>query len=208
MIFKRKIRITALLLSLLSGSLLMLLVVVFRWSEVRVHAPEHLAARHLAEPDLALLNAAAPPNIDVVAIRDNAVFYTHRAFFQPPPAEQNVPVPEYVFAGSIGLPQGRRLAFVQKKSDKSNRTVHVGDDLDGWRVDSIDAQGVVIVRDSQKMELKSANESPGSGLVHGVVTPYVAQSGMRTIGGGTTAAPQPRAVTHAARTYQPPPPPN
>jgi hypothetical protein len=100
------------------------------------------------------------------------------------------------------------LAFVQKKSDKSNRTVHVGDDLDGWRVESIDAQRVVIVRDTQKMELKSANESPGSGLVHGTVTPYVAQSGLRTIGGATAPVHPPQAVTHAARTYQPPPPRN
>ena len=186
----------------------MLLVAIAHWGQERVHQPENLADRHLAAPDLSVLNPAAAPNIDLAVIRDNAVFYAHRAFFQPLPPGQNVPVPEYDFAGSIGLPQGKRLAFVKKKSDKSNRTVHVGDDLDGWRVESIDAQRVVVVRDNQKMELIAANGSPGSGLVHGTVTPYVAQSEMRTIGGGTAAPHPPQAVTHAARTYQPPPPRN
>jgi len=205
---KYKIRWTSILLAMLSGGLLVLLVMIWRWGEARVHAPEHLTARHLAQPDLTILNAVAAPNIDVTAIRDNAVFYAHRAFFQAPIPGQSVPVPEYGFAGSIGLPQGKSVAFVKKKSDKSNRTVHVGDDLDGWRVESIDAQRVVIVRDSQKIELKSANESPGPGLVRGTVTPYVAQSGIRTIGGGTATVHPPQAVTHAARTYQPPPPRN
>ena len=203
--FKHTVRLTTILLSTLCSGLLVLLVIIVRWGEARVRAPEHLTARHLAQPDLVLLNAVASPNIDVAAIRDNAVFYAHRTFFQPPPPGQSVPVPEYDFAGSIGLPQGKRVAFVKKKSDKSNRTVHVGDDLDGWRVESIDAQRVVIVRDSQKIELKSANESPGSGLVRGAVTPYVAQSGLRTIGGGTAAVHPPQTVTHAPRTYQPPP---
>jgi hypothetical protein len=205
---RHKIRFTRLLLCLLSAGLLILLIIVVRWGEGRVRSPDHLTTRHLAEPDLSLLRAVASANVDVAAIRDNAVFYAHRTFFQPPPPGQSIPVPAYEFAGSIGLPQGKRLAFVKKKSDKSNRTVHVGDDLDGWRVESIDAQRVVIVRDTQKIELKSANEAPGSGLVHGTVTPYVAQSGLRAIGGGTTAVHPPQAVTHAARTYQPPPPRN
>jgi hypothetical protein len=209
MILKRKLGLTTLMLCLLNIGLLILLVIAVRWGEGRVHAPEHLTARHLAESDLTLLDAVASPTIDVAAIRDNAVFYAHRTFFQPPPPGQSIPVPEYDFAGSIGLPQGKRVAFVKKKSDKSNRTVHVGDDLDGWRVDSIDAQQVVIVKDTQKIELKSASAFPGSGLVHGTATPYVAQSEMRTIGGGSTPAPHPaQAATREARTYQPPPPRN
>jgi hypothetical protein len=204
---KPKVRVTTLVLCLLSSGLLILLVTVVRWGEGRVHAPERLTARHLAPPDLALLNVVPPPAIDAAAIRDNAVFYAHRTFFQPPPPGQSIPVPDYDFAGSIGLPQGKRVAFVKKKSDKTNRTVHVGDDLDGWRVESIDTQQVVIMRDAQKVELKSASES-GPGLVHGTVTPYVAQSGMRTIGGGTAVLHPPQAVSHAPRTFQPPPPRN
>jgi hypothetical protein len=206
--FKYKLRLTPILLSMLGSSLLILLVTIWRWGEARVHAPEHLAARHLAQPDLTLLNAVASPAVDETAIRDNAVFYARRTFFQPPSPGQSVPMPEYDFAGSIGLPQAKRVAFVKKKSDKSNRTVHVGDDLDGWHVESIDAQRVVILREDQRVELKSASDSSGSGLVHGTVTPYVAQSGMRTIGGGTAPLHPPQAVSHAARTYQPPPPRN
>jgi hypothetical protein len=203
----KPLRLTTVLLSILSSGLIMLLIVITRWGQERVHRPEHLVDRHLAEPDLSVLSPHAAPNIDLAAVRDNAVFYTHRTFLQPPAPGQIVPVPDYDFAGSIGLLQGKRLAFVQKKSDKSSRTVHVGDDLDGWRVEIIEAARVVIERDNQKVELKSANASSGSGLVHGTVTPYVVQSGLRTIGGGTVAARPPQAVIRAARTYQPPPPP-
>lgn len=205
---KQTFRLSTVSLSILCVGLVALLMVVVRWGEERVHQPDHLAARPLAEPDVSLLNPTPAPNIDLVAVRDNAVFYTRRSYFQAPPPGQSVAVPEYEFAGSMGLPQGKRLAFVKRKSDKSNRTVHVGDDLDGWRVESIDAQRVVLVRDTQKIELKSANESTVSGLVHGTVTPYVAQSGLRTIGGGTAAPHSPPASTRAARTYQPPPPRN
>jgi hypothetical protein len=204
-IAKYKVRLATALLSGLSVGLLVLLLIVLRWGEARVHAPEHVSARHLAEPDLSLLNPSAAANVDVTAIRDNAVFYAHRAFFQPPPPGESIPVPEYDFAGAMGLPQGKRLAFVKRKSDRSNRTVHVGDDLDGWHVESIDAQRVVIVKDGKKIELKSANESGGSGLVRGTVTPYVAESGLKAIAGNTTAAQPPQAASHAARTYQPPP---
>jgi hypothetical protein len=192
-------------LSMLCASLVAFLVLIARRGEVHVHQAEHLADRHLTPPDLSALNASAAPNIDLAAVRDNAVFYTHRAFFQAPPPAQSVPLPEYDFAGSIGLPQGKRIAFVKKKSDKSNRTVHVGDDLDGWRVQSIEAQEVIIVRDSQKIELKSGSAAPGSGLVHGTVTPYVVQSGMRTIGGGTATIQPPQPVKREPRTYPPPP---
>jgi hypothetical protein len=204
-IVKDTIRFATVLLSVLSGSLLVLLVIIARWGETRVHAPEHVSARHLAEPDLSLLNPSAAANVDVTAIRENAVFYSHRAFFQPPPPGESIPVPEYDFAGSMGLPQGKRLAFVKRKSDRSNRTVHVGDDLDGWHVESIDAQRVVIVKDGKQIELKSANESGGSGLVRGTVTPYVAESGLKAIVGNTAAVHPPQAASHAARTYQPPP---
>jgi hypothetical protein len=205
MMRKNRIRPATILLSALSGALLVLLVIIWRWGQALVQAPEHLPARLLSQPDISRLSAVTLPNMDVTAIRDNAVFYARRTFFQPPPPGQSVPVPEYELAGSIGLPQGKRVAFVKKKSDKSNRTVHVGDDLDGWRVESIDAQRVVIVRDSQQIELKSANESQVSGLIHGTVTPYVAHSGIRTIGDASVAVHPAQTVTHAARTYQPSP---
>lgn len=208
MIFEHRWRSSTVLLTLFCGGLAVLLVVIACWGQDRARQPEHLATRHFAEPDVSVLSAEAAPNVDLAAVRDNAVFYTHRMFFQPPPPGQSIAVPDYDFAGTMSLPQGKRLAFVKKKSDKSNRTVHVGDDLDGWRVESIDAQRVVLMRDAQKIELKAASESTVSGLVHGTVTPYVAQSGMRTTGGGTAVLPPPQAVSHAPRTFQPPPPRN
>jgi hypothetical protein len=202
---KVKFRMSTVLLSSLTCGLLVLFAVIWRWGQERVHAPEHLAARHLAPPDLSVLNAGGAPTLDVAAIRDNAVFYAHRVFFKAPPPGQSVPAPDYDFAGSIGLPQGKRVAFVKRKSDKTNRTLHVGDDLDGWRVEAIEVTRVVIEHEEQRVELKAGTAAVDTGIVRGAVTPFVAQSGIRTMGGGTAAAHPPQAVSHAARTYQPPP---
>jgi hypothetical protein len=204
-----KVRLITTLLSALSGALLVLLVLIWHWGQNRVHEPQHLADRNLAPLDLSVLTATPQTNIDVAAIRDNAVFHTQRTFYQPPPA-QAIAAPEYEFAGSMSLPQGRRVAYVKKKSDQSSRTVHAGDDLDGWRVELIDVSRVVIVRDSQRLEIKSSTAALDSGLVHGAVAPHVAESGVRVIGQGqgpVPLRPSPAQVS-VARTFVPPPPPH
>jgi hypothetical protein len=200
-----KFRLETVLLSILSGGLLALLVLTWHWGQKRVHEPERLAVRNLASLDLSVLTSAPQSNIDVAAIRDNAVFHTQRTFYQPPPPSQTIAAPEYDFAGSMSLPQGKRVAYVKKKSDRSSRTVHVGDDLDGWQVELIDVSRVVVVRDSQRMEIKSAAVALDSGLVHGAANPHIAQSGMRVLGQGPVPLSPSPAQVSVARTFVPPP---
>jgi hypothetical protein len=203
-----KLRLETILLSALSAGLLALLVLIWHRGQNRVHEPERLAARSLAPLDLSVLTATPQSNIDVATIRDNAVFHTQRTFYQPPPASQAIAAPEYDFAGSMSLPQGTRVAYVKKKSDRSSRTVHVGDDLDGWRVEVIDVSRVVIMRDSQRLEIKSTTVALNSGLVHGAVAPHAPQSGIHVLGGqGPVPLPSPAQVS-VARTFVPPPPPH
>jgi hypothetical protein len=145
------------------------------------------------------------PVVDVAKIRDNALFYSRRSFYEPPPPSQSIPSPEYDFAGSMDLPQGKRVAFVKAKSDHASRMLHLGDDLDGWRVDSIEATKVVLVRDDHRTELTST-AAPMAGLIHGVSSPSAAQTGPHVLGSQAMSFALPPRQQTTARTYRPPPP--
>ncbi len=202
-------RLPTILLAVLNIGLIALLVVAWRAGQERVHQPEHLTAHSLALPDLTVLNPGALPTVDVAAIRDQAVFHNHRSFYQPPPPSQVIPPPDFEFAGTMGLPQGKRVAFVKKKTDQSSRTLHVGDELDGWQVHSIDALRVVLVRDDQRYELKSPTAAGAVGLIHEDTGPHVAQSAPRVLGAtgpNGSLSSSARHPSSEARIYRPPPP--
>ncbi len=162
----KTIRAVPVLLALLNAGLAMSCVAIWRVGETRIHATEHLAPHDVSLPDLTVLTPVSVTAVDIAKIRDNAVFYSRRSFYEPPPPSQSIPSPEYDFAGSMDLPQGKRVAFVKAKSDHASRMLHVGDDLDGWRVDGIEPTRVVLVREDHRAELASAT-SPMVGLIHG-----------------------------------------
>jgi hypothetical protein len=145
--------------------------------------------------------------LDIASIRDNAVFHNRRSFYQPPLPSQVIASPEYDLAGIMGLPQGKRVAVVKRKSDHANRTLHVGDDVDGWRVEMIEVDRVVVVREDQRYEFKATNSIPVQGLLRGASSPRVASSGTHILGAQGAGNPNvPRAGSSSARFYQPPPP--
>jgi hypothetical protein len=192
------------LLLLLVASLAVGLVHIWHRGERRIKEPETLAHRSLPLPDLSPLQATPPVSVDLLAIRDNAVFYTHRSFYQSPPPGQSVPVPEYEFAGSMALPQGKKVAFVRRKSDKSNKTVHIGDDLDGWRVELIEPGRVVVAKDAQQVEIKSATSQSEPGLRHAVVGSQNSSAVGKTLGLGPRQLPA-TGYTSVVRTLPPQP---
>ncbi len=181
-------------------------VQIWRDGETRVHAVEHLAAHDMSLPDLTVLTPVRVSTVDIATIRDKAMFYSRRSFYEPPPPSQSIPSPEYDFAGSMDLSQGKRIAFVKTKSDHTSRMLHLGDDLDGWRVDAIEPTRVVLARDDHRTELASAASSI-VGLVHGPAIAPVAPAGPHVLGSQATSYPLPARPLTAARTYRPPPPP-
>jgi hypothetical protein len=189
-------------LVLVVASLVMGLVGIWNRGEKNVHEPATLAHRSLPLPDLSPLQVTPAGSTDLSAIRDNAIFYAHRSFYQPPHPGQNVPLPEYDFSGSIALPQGKKVAFVRRKSDKSTKTVHVGDDLDGWRVEQIDPSRVVLTRDAQQVEIKSPSQSD-PGLMHAAVGSQNSSATGKTLGLGPRPLPA-AGYTSVVRTLPPP----
>jgi hypothetical protein len=192
------------LLAALNAAFLVAVFMVWRVGQRHIHEPEHLAVRAVSLPDLGALNVSTLADVNAAEIRDNAVFYSRRSFYEPPVPSQILPVPDYDFAGSMALPRDKRVAFVKRKSDHVSRTLHVGDDLDGWRVGGIEASKVVLLREDQRVELASTGNAPASGVVHGTFAPRMAQSALHTLGGqGSSSAPATR--ESAPRIYHPPP---
>jgi hypothetical protein len=192
----------------LNACLLALLGSVWISGERRIHEPGKLGAHAIASTDLTALNDAPAPPLDSDAIREQAVFHSRRSFYVVPPPLQGLSVPDYDLAGTMDLPQGKRLAFLKKRADQSSHAVHVGDDVDGWRVEHIDASRVVIAQGDQTTELHASQSAASlSGLVRGASAPPVARAESHMLGGqGQTSLVSPHTTTSPqARTFRPPP---
>lgn len=174
-----RIRLTTVSVALLNAGLVAALVGTWKIGERRVHEPEVLRIHLLAMPDMSALNGAPGADINMAAIRDQAVFHNRRSFYQPPSLA--IPPPDYELAGTMDLRDGKRIAFVKKRADQSSRTLHVGDDLEGWRVQSIEVTKVLATRDDQHIEVTGKAVTTSSGLIPGGQSTSVAHSGIRTL---------------------------
>jgi len=209
----KRFGVTPLLLILIN--LVLASAVTFAWKrgEQRVAEPANLIISPLALPDLAALNSIPMASVDVVAIRDQAVFHTSRTFYVPPVAAVQIPQPEYYLSGTLRLPDGKRTAFVKKRGDGVSRTLHVGDDLDGWRVREIIPDHVALDLNGQTAVLTSATAgSVTTGLIRATTSSRPVLTGLHVLGAtgiGAAVAGSPRSTTQAghseARLYRPPP---
>jgi hypothetical protein len=202
----KAIRLLTAMLGFINAGLLASLPVIWHTGQARIRHSDHIAAHPLSLPDLSVLTAASAPKADVTAIRDNALFYSRRSFYEPPPPSQLIAPPEYELAGTMRLPDNKRLAFVKRKSDHASRSLHVGEDLEGWRVESIEASRIVLARNEQRTEVTSNVVVPATGLIHGDADPHVTQSATGVLRSRATLAPARRDMRADVRTYRPPPP--
>lgn len=199
-----KFRVVPVLLGFMNLGFAAAAVIFWRVGEARIHEPDHIAAHNVSLPDLTVLTPVTAVSIDIGRIRDNALFYSRRSFYEPPPPSQSIPSPDYDFAGSMDTPQGKRVAFVKAKSDHASRMLHLGDDLDGWRVEGIEPTKVVLVRDDHQTELTST-ATPTIGLIHGAPVAQVVPTTPHVLGAQATTFPLPPRPPTTARTYRPPP---
>jgi hypothetical protein len=202
----QRLRITTISLALLNVALALGVALLWKQGQTRVLEPATLVVPPLPLPDLAALNSIPMSSVDVATIRNQAVFYASRSFYQPAPAPVEVASPEYEMAGTLRLSDGKRIAFVRRKADRSSRTLHLGDNLDGWRVQIIDADRIVLGYNEQTAELRSNTVAGVSGLIRGPSAPPTAQTGIRVLGAAGSGAPRAAGQGSVeARTYHPPP---
>ena len=206
-----RLRRTTVVLTLLNVGLSVLWVRVWSHGQARIREPERVEVSPLKLSDLSALDSNPMHSVEVATIRDQALFYATRSFYQPPAKPQELSPPNYELAGTMRLVAGTRLAFLKSRADQSSRTVHVGDELDGWTVRAVESDRVVLVQLEQTFELANVKTQHASGLIRTSRPVRSVQTGIRRLGGGiesTTPAPNPVASAKfsAPRVFVPPTP--
>jgi hypothetical protein len=114
-------------------------------------------------------NGTAPPDPKPIAryvqTLAHPIFFKTRAPFVPPPPAPPPPAttraspPPVVtdpglMLGGIMVMQGVRKAYVFRKTDPSGIWVAHGEDFMGWKIQTIDAAGIVLGNGERKIDLK------------------------------------------------------
>jgi hypothetical protein len=195
----KKVGMTSLLLVAVNVAMACIVTLVWKRGEERVVEPDNMRVPVLELPDLSAMNSIPMVSVDVIGIREQAVFYSSRTFYVPPTAPVLVPPPDYEFNGTLRLPEGKRTAFVKRRGDSVSRVLHVGDDLDGWHVHGIEADRVALDLDGRTAELTSTR---GGSFTPGLIrtTSAVRPAGISGLQSATQSA------GTEARFYRPPSP--
>jgi hypothetical protein len=111
----------------------------------------------------------APPDIKPIAHYSQTLahpifFKTREPYVPPPPAPPPPPPimrpPPAVVAdpglmlGGIMVMQGVRKAYLSRRTDPSGTWVAHGEDFMGWKIQAIDAAGIVLGNGDRKIDLK------------------------------------------------------
>jgi hypothetical protein len=139
------------------------------------------AERLLATPprhyDAISLNLDVPHSaVSLEPIRDHALFYASRAFYVPPPPSAEPatpPKPDYLLAGTFIIPRKPTVALLNSRGTGAVRKVVPGDDLDGWHVQGVEIQRVVLDYKGQQIEIVRDVHAKSGGLT---VAPIVRTS--------------------------------
>jgi hypothetical protein len=103
--------------------------------------------------------------IDLTAVQSAALFYESRSFYIPPVAPRiQAPPPDYKLSGTLVIPKQPTIAMLIQNRSGARIKVRAGEDLEGWTVESIQAQGVMLRHEDQQYEIRSAARAPAAGM--------------------------------------------
>jgi hypothetical protein len=199
------------------GAVIVALGVAFVFVAVGgTRADELLATPAKAPPALAVDVTEVPRARDLAPIQSQPLLHASRSFYvapSPDAAPAAPPRPEYRLTGVFIVPGKPAVAVLAHVSGKSRR-VRQGDEIDGWRVQSIANRQVAFTWQNERFELGTAAVQPAAtmGLKRvPVVRQRVvsADPGTQTLGGGTATAAPPAMggpLSNEPRLYRPPPP--
>jgi hypothetical protein len=126
---------------------------------------------HVALPEIA--------HVDLTVLQSRALFHASRSFFVPPPPPPMPiapPRPDYRFAGLFVIPNKPPLAMLSQNTTGVSRKVKVGDELEGWRVQAIESQRIVLQFAQETFEI-TRNAKVSSGGLQRVPLMRSVQSG-------------------------------
>ena len=127
-------------------------------------APTLLAtdARRIALPTP--LEEPIPAARDLTPIQNAAVFHESRRFYVAPQVPVELPHPNYRFAASWSQPGRPATALLIQNPSGTRLKVQPGANVEGWRVDSIDARGVLLRHAEQQLEIGARQSMPVPGI--------------------------------------------
>ena len=129
------------------------------WQGSQAHSILETAARPIAMPEP--LRDLAPSAIDPTVIQSAALFYESRSFYVPPAAPVLQTRPDYRLSATLTIPGQPPFAMLVQNQSGAKIKVRVGDDLEGWTVDAIQARAVLLRHEQQQLEIRSSQREPG-----------------------------------------------
>jgi hypothetical protein len=120
------------------------------------------------KPPIASAGTALPDPKPIAAYLQtlaHPIFFKNRAPFVPPPptpppapmmrpSQSQAVADPGIALGGIMVMQGAHKAYLFRKTDPSGTWVADGEDFMGWRIQTIDAAGIVLTNGERKIDLK------------------------------------------------------
>jgi hypothetical protein len=202
-------------------NLLLLMSIGLRlWKGAETESILRTPARVVQAPALRL--DIPPLYTDFRSLADRTPFYASRHLYvaASPAASPALPVPKYVFGGAVIRQHGTAVALLNNPTSGVTVRVTVGQDLEGWRVESVETFRVVLRHDGERAEIGRVAKDPGQpGGLAGITRVHVGNeghvesgNGVRLLGSGqavnrvTTTNLPPLAGSGSGSVYIPPPP--
>jgi hypothetical protein len=126
------------------------------------------------------------------SVRDRSLLYASRAFYvapPPPTAPAAPPRPAYVLAGTFLIPHKPAVALLKRNTGTNVLKVNAGDDLEGWRIEAVEAARVVLRFEDERFEMIRAASESGTHLTRVPLTRAAPTASRTTLGSGHPAGP-------------------
>lgn len=105
--------------------------------------------------------------VDFSAMREQPLFYASRRYYvapPPPAAPVSPPKPDYRLSGVLIIPGRPAVAVLFQNATGAARKIKAGDDLEGWSVQAVEKNRVVIRYNEETIELVKTSLTSTSGL--------------------------------------------
>jgi len=145
---------------------------IFRQAEVGLPLPDLSPAARPASPASVASAAAGPASLDLPRLEPIGAFaevVERPVFFQtrrppdpeaePPPQAEAAPKADFVLSGLI-LSGKERLALLRPVRSATVERVHEGEEIEGWLVQAVKADRVVLKRGETVQEIRLEDKPP------------------------------------------------